>query len=93
LDNSEYKFVVLEGLEHGNQFFTTNSEHPEITHDGKVSYKILGRTNTVEEAQFILYGDETDELRQKRMKDYLMKTVPPGLGIDEDALERMSKLL
>jgi hypothetical protein len=93
MDNSEYKYVVLRGLEHDNKFFTSNSEHSEILRDGTVGYEILGRTHTVEEAQFILHGDETDEERQQRMKEHMMKEMPPSLGITEADFERMSKLL
>ena len=93
MKNSDYKYVVLEDIEHGNKFFTGNSEHPEIVNDGTIAYKILGRTHTVEEAQYILYGDESDAQRQQRMKEHMMKEMPPGLGFTEADFERMSKLL
>ena len=45
------EFVLLEGKEHGNRFFTSN--------DGKLLsgwYRLIGFAETVEEAQRKLYG-------------------------------------
>jgi len=48
---TEHKFVILQGIEHGNVFYSTNSEHPELSAKGEVWYKILDYADTDEEAQ------------------------------------------
>lgn len=50
-DKMESKeFMILEGIELGNRFFTkTGYFNPEI-------YKLLGYADSIEEAQFFLYG-------------------------------------
>lgn len=53
------KFILLEGLQHGNKFFTKNeSDKPESEKvklkDGTIAYKILGYAHSVEEAQYKL---------------------------------------
>ena len=52
------KYVILEGLEYGNQFFSTNVEgqDPTLSAEGEVWYKILGYANTIRDAQIFLYG-------------------------------------
>ncbi len=59
LNTAYSKFVVLQGIEHGNRFFTDyhgNAEDVVRLTDGTIAYKILGFANTVEEAQVFLYG-------------------------------------
>lgn len=54
------KYVVLEGLEHGNRFYTTNHENPTKSAKGEIWYKIIGYADSSEEAQSILYPNEGD---------------------------------
>jgi hypothetical protein len=51
-------FVILQGLEHGNKFFTDHKQGDDPTKllDGTVAYKVLGYADTVEQAQVFLYG-------------------------------------
>lgn len=52
------KYVLLEGIEHGNRFFSlyTEGEDPTLSANGEVWYVILGYAGSVEEAQMKLYG-------------------------------------
>lgn len=52
------KFILLEGLEFGNRFFTTYISMMIQTtlSTGEVAYKVLGYAASVEEAQIALYG-------------------------------------
>lgn len=52
------KYVLLEGLEYFNRFFSpyTNGEDPTKSAKGETWYKILGFADSVEEAQMKLYG-------------------------------------
>jgi len=61
---SEYEWdpepplILLEGLEKGNRFFSTNSKDkdPRYLITGKLAYKIIGYAETSKEAQIKLYG-------------------------------------
>jgi hypothetical protein len=49
------KFVCIEGIKHGNRFYTSNSDSdPTKLSNGETAYKVLGFANTSEEAQRIL---------------------------------------
>jgi len=51
------EFVILEGIEEKNRFFTTNTaEDPTRLNNGIVAYEVVGYADTVEEAQIELYG-------------------------------------
>jgi len=51
------RFVILEGIEHHNRFFTMYSGgDPTKSDTGGTWYKILGYADTVSEAQIKLYG-------------------------------------
>ena len=52
------KYVLLEGIEERNRFFSPHNPNRDETKldDGTVAYNILGYTNTIEEAQMELYG-------------------------------------
>lgn len=51
------KYVILEGLEHGNKFFSLNTEEdPTLSAKGEVWYKVIGYAETVAEAQTKLFG-------------------------------------
>jgi hypothetical protein len=56
--NEDTKFVLLEGIRLGNQFFTgyAKGEDPTTSAKGEKWYKVLGYASTVEEAQTKLYG-------------------------------------
>lgn len=56
-------FVILEGIEHGNRFFTTNrrGEDPTKSATGETWYRIIGYASTVSEAQQNLYGKSFQE--------------------------------
>lgn len=46
------KYVILEGIEHGNRFFTTYSGgDPTKGHTGETWYRLLGWADTCYEAQ------------------------------------------
>lgn len=46
------KFVLLEGLEYHNRFFSdSSSEDPTKLENGKVVYRIIGYADSVEDAQ------------------------------------------
>ena len=51
-------YVLLEGLKHGNRFFSPyiKGEDPTKSANGETWYRILGYTNTIREAQIELYG-------------------------------------
>ncbi len=52
------KYVLLEGIEHGNRFCSLYTEgvDPTLSANGEVWYVILGYADSVEEAQMKLYG-------------------------------------
>ena len=58
MKSDKQKFVLLEGIEHGNRFFSLNrpGEDPTKNAIGEVVYYILGYAPTVEEAQYKLGG-------------------------------------
>jgi len=60
--NSTTKFVILEGLRLGNQFFScyTHGEDPTKSNNGETWYKVLGYASTVKDAQEKLYGKDID---------------------------------
>ena len=64
--------VALEGIEHGNKFFTSNDDRdPTKLHDGTIAYKILGYADTVEEAQHLCGIGLNREDDIKMIADYL----------------------
>lgn len=56
--NNQSEYVILEGIEAGNRFFTTNTPGQDQTRlaTGEVAYRVLGYANTIREAQIFLYG-------------------------------------
>lgn len=92
MKNSTYKFVCLEGLKHKNRFYTSNHTEPEKIHNGEIAYKVLGFANTPEEAQEILYPNETIQDKQLRMKNYMMKMPHIDEIVSQEDIERISKL-
>lgn len=52
------KYVLLEGIELGNLFFSdfVEGEDPTLLANGEVGYTILGYANSIPEAQMKLYG-------------------------------------
>ena len=55
------QFIVLEGLESRNRFYTTNdptkSEHDQVRGStGEIWYRILGYADTEREAREIIFG-------------------------------------
>ena len=55
------KFVILEGIEEGNRFFSTHTPGEDETRlaDGTLAYRILGYADTIAEAQLRLHGQVT----------------------------------
>lgn len=55
---SDKPFVVLEGVEHGNRFFTSNrrGEDPTKSATGETWYRVIGYASSVTDAQQILSG-------------------------------------
>ena len=57
MKKSTKKYVLLEGIENFNRFYSTNSnDDPTKLSDGTVAYRIIGYADTPEEAQTKLYG-------------------------------------
>lgn len=56
--NTVEQFVLLEGIKHGNRFFSahTPGNDPTKSATGETWYRVLGYAATVEEAQHKLYG-------------------------------------
>ena len=79
--NSNKKYVVLEGIEHGNRFYTTNvpGEDPTKSAKGENWYKVLGYADTSEEAQAILYPNPGDQ--QRAMEAYIRKSLMKMSGL------------
>lgn len=50
---SDQPFVILEGIEHGNRFFTTNrrGEDPTKSATGETWYRVIGYASSVNDAQ------------------------------------------
>lgn len=73
--NNTKKFVVLEGIEHGNRFYSTNvpGEDPTKSAKGETWYHVLGYADTAEEAQAILFPNPGDA--DKALHDYMVKTM------------------
>jgi hypothetical protein len=70
--DNKCEFIILQGIEAGNSFFTMNTPtETEIekctVHDGTIAYRILGYADTVYDAQMFLYGDSeyTKDLEKK----------------------------
>lgn len=65
--------MVLEGIQHGNRFYTTNvpGEDPTKSAKGETWYRVLGYANTSEEAQKILYPNPGDA--ERSMREYIQK--------------------
>lgn len=55
---ADTRFVILEGIEHGNRFFSSYDENHDHTKSatGELWYRIIGYADTVAEAQTQLYG-------------------------------------
>jgi hypothetical protein len=75
--DTQSKYIVLEGIEKGNTFFSINSSDesvdPRVTLDGKISYNIIGYANTGDEARGLItaYTGKSDN---HRVFDYIRKT-------------------
>ena len=54
----EDKYVLLQGIKHGNRFFSVHipGTDPTKSAKGETWYRILGYAATTEEAQVKLYG-------------------------------------
>jgi hypothetical protein len=65
------RYVALEGLQHGNRFYTSHSEgnDPTKSAQGETWYRVLGYANTPEEAFAIIYPTEADYIRAEN--DYI----------------------
>jgi len=85
------KFVLLEGIQHGNQFITTNdptepeSEKIKLA-DGTIAYIILGYANSIKEAQNKLYEYKLKSLLYKHKIGYVIKA-----DINKNRVEDISK--
>lgn len=60
------KYVLLEGLQLGNKFFSSissNKTEDSVVrlNSGEIAYKIIGYANTVKDAQIQLYGFSVTE--------------------------------
>lgn len=83
--------VCLEGIEHGNRFYTSCSDKDEDhtrLKDGTVAYKVLGYADTPDEALEILHGPghNSFEKRKEIFGKYLerMEKDHPGLFTQSD---------
>lgn len=59
--NPSMQFVVLEGITHGNRFYSCNSKDGDPTKlkDGKVAYRVIGYADTPDDALAIIRGERT----------------------------------
>lgn len=57
------KYIALEGIEHGNRFYTSNDPNKDQTKSfkGELWYRVLGYADSSEEARRILYPTKADE--------------------------------
>jgi hypothetical protein len=67
-------YVALEGIEHGNRFFTSHKagDDPTKSAKGETWYRVLGYADTIEEAQKIIYPNPGDAEWALRL--YVIKT-------------------
>lgn len=88
----EKKFVCLEGLQHGNRFYTMNHPEPTKLANGEVVYKIIGYADSEKEALTILYGETHNlfENRKKMFRDYIAKF---SKHLSEEDIDKMAVLL
>lgn len=72
--NNTKQFVVLEGIEHGNRFYSMHTPGTDPTKSamGETWYRVLGYADTSEEAQAILWPNPGDS--ERALHDYVMKT-------------------
>lgn len=89
-------YIVLEGKEHGNCFFTSNS--PEKSEEdklkiktGEVAYNLIGYADTPEEANELI-TKYTGKDRFERLHEYMVETYT-RLGIPEDKALELTRLL
>jgi hypothetical protein len=77
---TEAKFIVLEGIESKNRFYTMNCSNEDQTKllNGTVAYTILGYANSEKEALDII-GD--DEYHRRTMNDYISNLLKTARGI------------
>lgn len=87
--DSTRPLVVLEGLEAGNRFYTTNSnpkeDHTKLA-NGKTVYKVLAFCDTSDEALAVIEGDGYDPMEAHLAQH---REMYEKLGIDEDFLRRL----
>jgi len=88
---SSKRFILLEGLDQGNRFTTTNTPGEDHTklYDGTVAYKILGYADTIEEAQGKLY---TKEEWPQVVKDYVRETMAK-IGMKDEGVAKVLRAL
>lgn len=87
------KYVVLEGIQEGNKFYTGYTEGRDHTklNDGTVAYKVLGFADTDAEAQKILGYGIDPEYDRKVLSEYLFKT---GMGhFSKEECDRLANIL
>jgi len=87
--SKKFKYVVLEGLEEGNRFFTSfDGRDPAVLNSGEVVYKVILFANSVLAAQAVCRKGMSSE---KCMSDYLFRT---GRGLfSKDDCDRLALLL
>jgi len=92
------KFVCLEGIEHGNKFYTSHSDgkDPSKLWDGTVAYRVLGYADTPDEALEILHGPghNSFEKRKEIFGKYLerMEKDHPGFFSEADIEDITTRL-
>jgi hypothetical protein len=57
------RYVIIEGIERRNRFFTMNNPETDQTRiwDGSVAYVVLGYADRMADAQMYLYGEVSTE--------------------------------
>ena len=62
LTDDSKPLVCLEGIKHGNRFFSTNTkgDDPTKSAKGETWYKVLAYCDEAKEAQAVIYGDGYD---------------------------------
>jgi len=80
--DSTKPFVCLEGIQHGNRFFSRNSPgdgDPTKSAKGETWYRVLGYADTPEEARRILYPTQEEE--NAALLRYLRRTAAEMEGL------------
>ena len=92
--NNRLPLVILEGLKHGNRFYTYNSnpnEDPTKVNTGEVAYKVLAFCDTGDEARTVIDAADAQDPTGKSQMDRFIEEHNDSfkaLGIDVEFVNR-----